>query len=406
MAVDRFPVEEGSILLFARSIGDPNPIYADRDHAAAHRGRRDHRPAHLRAVERPVRPRLPAAAHSSGEPWFGSGRHPTGRARTGEASGGGGARHAGSTPSSTTSTTGRCGVGDVLTATTRPGESWEKQGRSGKLVFSETITEYRDADGELVVTARAVGVMTEHAVRAGELTMALHAERDRGRRPPRELVLVDDLTRTQIVQYAGASGDYNPLHTDEVFATRGRRLPAGVRPRDADHGHDRPHPHRLGRRRPAAPLRRPLRQAGVAGRHAHRHGRGRPPSARRTAAHRSPSSPSPPPTRTASRSSPATRPPASTHDRRDDRGRRDDRPRPPHRRPAGLASTGRHRRGHVPRRPVRRRARATSSSPRATAAWAWPRRYRRRSTPACRRRARRARSGATRSASAWALRPC
>lgn len=34
----------------------------------------------------------------------------------------------------------------------------------------------------------------------------------------RELVLVEDLTRTQIVQYAGASGDYNPLHTDEVFA--------------------------------------------------------------------------------------------------------------------------------------------------------------------------------------------
>lgn len=32
--------------------------------------------------------------------------------------------------------------------------------------------------------------------------------------------LVDDLTRTQIVQYAGASGDYNPLHTDEIFATQ------------------------------------------------------------------------------------------------------------------------------------------------------------------------------------------
>ena len=32
--------------------------------------------------------------------------------------------------------------------------------------------------------------------------------------------LVDDLTRTQIVQYAGASGDYNPVHTDELFTTK------------------------------------------------------------------------------------------------------------------------------------------------------------------------------------------
>ena len=32
-------------------------------------------------------------------------------------------------------------------------------------------------------------------------------------------VVVDDLTRTQIVQYAGASGDYNPIHTDNLFAT-------------------------------------------------------------------------------------------------------------------------------------------------------------------------------------------
>jgi acyl dehydratase len=33
-------------------------------------------------------------------------------------------------------------------------------------------------------------------------------------------VVVDDLTRTQIVQYSGASGDYNPLHSDEIFATQ------------------------------------------------------------------------------------------------------------------------------------------------------------------------------------------
>ena len=36
----------------------------------------------------------------------------------------------------------------------------------------------------------------------------------------REVVLVEDLKRTTIVQYAGASGDYNPLHTDEIFATQ------------------------------------------------------------------------------------------------------------------------------------------------------------------------------------------
>jgi acyl dehydratase len=32
--------------------------------------------------------------------------------------------------------------------------------------------------------------------------------------------LVENLSRTQIVQYAGASGDYNPLHTDEIYTTK------------------------------------------------------------------------------------------------------------------------------------------------------------------------------------------
>src|SRR5262249_5939905 len=33
-----------------------------------------------------------------------------------------------------------------------------------------------------------------------------------------ELVLVERLSPAQIVQYAGVSGDYNPAHTDNVYA--------------------------------------------------------------------------------------------------------------------------------------------------------------------------------------------
>jgi hypothetical protein len=53
----------------------------------------------------------------------------------------------------------------VLAATTKPGKTWEREGRrSGKLVFSEGVTEYRDQKGELVITARSVGVRTERPV--------------------------------------------------------------------------------------------------------------------------------------------------------------------------------------------------------------------------------------------------
>lgn len=41
-----------------------------------------------------------------------------------------------------------------------------------------------------------------------------------------EQVLVENLTRTQIVQYAGASGDFNPIHHDEVFASKAAGYPS------------------------------------------------------------------------------------------------------------------------------------------------------------------------------------
>ena len=52
-------------------------------------------------------------------------------------------------------------VGDVLVGATRPGQEWEKQGRSGRLRFREQITEFRDEAGKLVVTARSVSVLRE-----------------------------------------------------------------------------------------------------------------------------------------------------------------------------------------------------------------------------------------------------
>ncbi len=42
----------------------------------------------------------------------------------------------------------------------------------------------------------------------------------------REAVVVEDLGRTQIVQYAGASGDFNPIHHDEIFATQAAGYPS------------------------------------------------------------------------------------------------------------------------------------------------------------------------------------
>jgi acyl dehydratase len=41
-----------------------------------------------------------------------------------------------------------------------------------------------------------------------------------------EETLVEDISRTQLVMYAGASGDYNPLHTDEVYTSQAAGYPS------------------------------------------------------------------------------------------------------------------------------------------------------------------------------------
>jgi N-terminal half of MaoC dehydratase len=165
MTIKRFPIEAGHVMMFARSIGDPNPIYYDEAYARATEvGAIIAPPTFVQASAQfdddyPLRPKIGAA-------WFGSGREPTGVTR---ASGGGGGSGGGTGLHAEQHYTYHrpLRAGDVLTATTRPGERWEKVGRrAGKLVFSETITEFRDESGELVVTARGVGVRTERVVEA------------------------------------------------------------------------------------------------------------------------------------------------------------------------------------------------------------------------------------------------
>ena len=136
-----FPVEAGHILMFARAIGDENPAYVDEGAlapptftmASAH-----HDPDYR------LRPK-------PGEEWFGSGAGP------GVMPEGGGGLHA--EQHFTYHRPVR--AGETLYATTVTGRSWEKQGRTGLLLFSERITEYRDADGEPVVSARTVAVVPE-----------------------------------------------------------------------------------------------------------------------------------------------------------------------------------------------------------------------------------------------------
>lgn len=162
MAVDKFPVEASHIMMFARSVGDENKIYYDEEYA------QDTEPGTIIAP--------PTFAQASaqfdpdyflrprtGQPWFGSGKEPTGiqKKEGGGGGGGGGGLHA----EQHFEYHRHPKPGDVLTAVQKPGKKWEKQGRrSGKLIFSESITEYRDQNGELVITARSVGVQTERPV--------------------------------------------------------------------------------------------------------------------------------------------------------------------------------------------------------------------------------------------------
>jgi len=147
----KMPIEATHIMMFNRSIGDYSNDAMEGDLVAP--------------------PTFPQAAAQydpdyflrikPGVDWFGSGKNPSGVEGKPASSGG---LHA----EQHFEFVRPIRPGDVLTVVTKPGKTWEKVSkRAGKLMFTEKITEYRDQNGELVCTARGVGVKTERPVDQG-----------------------------------------------------------------------------------------------------------------------------------------------------------------------------------------------------------------------------------------------
>ena len=160
MAKITFPVEASHIMMFARAVGDTNPVYHDAEAAKKSEvGGIIAPPSFAQAVaqfdpEYHLRPK-------PGEKWFGSAKGPSGIEDKPKSTGG---LHA----EQHYEYIRPLRPGDVLTVELKPGKVWERESkRAGKLTFRERIVEYRDQTGELVMIARGVGVTTERPVDQG-----------------------------------------------------------------------------------------------------------------------------------------------------------------------------------------------------------------------------------------------
>jgi acyl dehydratase len=151
-----FPIEATHILMFARAIGDDNPVYHDAEWATDSAVGSIIAPPTFTAAAAQFNP--DGMRPRPGEEWFGSAKEPTGVEGKPPSAGGLNAEQHFEYFRPLRS-------GDVLTAETRPGKTWERESkRAGKLLFSDRITEFRDQNGELVVSVRSVGVNTERPV--------------------------------------------------------------------------------------------------------------------------------------------------------------------------------------------------------------------------------------------------
>jgi len=124
--------------------------------------------------------------------------------------------------------------GDIVYCKSCLTDIQEKEGKSGRMVFIELEQEGRDASGELYFSSRRVGVIRMAAVerdasrkKSIEPVASARPEFKAVPGPKFNQVEVGDLigplemppvTRVQLVKYAGASGDFNPIHTVEDVA--------------------------------------------------------------------------------------------------------------------------------------------------------------------------------------------
>ncbi|MDJ0867436.1 MAG: MaoC family dehydratase N-terminal domain-containing protein [Myxococcota bacterium] len=156
MADHEFPVDRTSILMFAAAIGETNPIYYDEAYA---------RDTPLAGVIAPPTFGVASAHWNPSYGLRGVRQIPPPPPRPEGEGGGGGSLTRVLHGEQRFDYHQPLRAGMRLRVSSRPGESWEKEGRrGGKLRFNETITEYRDESGELVLTATSVGVVTEKAV--------------------------------------------------------------------------------------------------------------------------------------------------------------------------------------------------------------------------------------------------
>ena len=164
MAVDKFLIEASHIMMFARSVGDSNPIYHDEEYAKSTEIGGIIPPPTFAQSSAQFDPEYFLRPKVGGDGWFGSGKEATG-SKPSSGSGGGGGAAMGLHAEQHFEYHLPVKAGDTLSTTTKPGKAWEKESkRAGKLKFSESVTEYRNQNGDLVITATGVGVQTERAV--------------------------------------------------------------------------------------------------------------------------------------------------------------------------------------------------------------------------------------------------